>query len=55
MTDRRETEQLLRGLYAARVSGDIAAVYEKFSPDAHFQRPLGWYAARIARPTEEAR
>ena len=36
MTDRRETEQLLRGLYAARVSGDIAAVYEKFSPDAHF-------------------
>src|SRR2546430_13289281 len=37
MTDRRETEQLLRGLYAARVSGDLAAVYEKFSPDARFQ------------------
>lgn len=37
MTVRQETEQLLRDLYAARVSGDIAAVYEKFSPDARFQ------------------
>jgi ketosteroid isomerase-like protein len=35
--DRQETERLLRGLYAARVSGDIAAVYDKFSPDARFQ------------------
>jgi ketosteroid isomerase-like protein len=37
MTDRQRTERLLRDLYAARVSGDIAAVYEKFSPDARFQ------------------
>jgi ketosteroid isomerase-like protein len=37
MTDRQETEQLLRDLYAARVSGDVAAVYEKFSKDARFQ------------------
>jgi ketosteroid isomerase-like protein len=37
MTDRQRTEQLLRDLYAARVSGDIAAVYEKFSPDARFR------------------
>ena len=37
MTDRERTERLLRDLYAARVSGDIAAVYEKFSPDARFQ------------------
>ena len=35
--DREETERLLRALYAARVSGDIAAVYDKFSPDARFQ------------------
>jgi ketosteroid isomerase-like protein len=35
--DRQETERLLRGLYAARVSGDIAAVYDKFPPDARFQ------------------
>jgi len=37
MPDRQRTEQLLRDLYAARVSGDIAAVYEKFTPDARFQ------------------
>jgi ketosteroid isomerase-like protein len=37
MTDRQETERLLRELYAARVSGDVAAVYEKFSGDARFQ------------------
>src|SRR5437870_1656318 len=35
--DRQETERLLRALYAARVSRDIAAVYDKFSPDARFQ------------------
>ncbi|MFL5615310.1 MAG: nuclear transport factor 2 family protein [Gemmatimonadaceae bacterium] len=35
--DRQFTERLLRGLYAARVSGDIDAVYEKFLPDAHFE------------------
>jgi ketosteroid isomerase-like protein len=34
MTDRERTERLLRDLYSARVSGDIAAVYDKFSPDA---------------------
>lgn len=37
MIGRQETEQLLRDLYAARVSGNVAAVYEKFSPDARFQ------------------
>lgn len=37
ISDRQETERLLRGLYAARVSGDIAGVYDKFSPDARFQ------------------
>lgn len=37
MIGRQETEQLLRDLYAARVSGDIAAVYDKFSPDARLQ------------------
>lgn len=28
---------MLRALYAARVSGDVAALYDKFSPDARFQ------------------
>ena len=37
MTDRHETEQLLRDLYAARVKGDVGAVYEKFTPSARFQ------------------
>ena len=37
MTDRQEIERLLRELYAARVSGDVASVYEKFSRDARFQ------------------
>jgi ketosteroid isomerase-like protein len=37
ISDRQDTERLLRGLYAARVSGDIAGVYDKFSPDARFQ------------------
>lgn len=37
MTDRQETERLLRELYAARVKGDIAAVYDKFTPNARFQ------------------
>jgi ketosteroid isomerase-like protein len=35
--DRQQTERLLRDLYAARVGGDVAAVYEKFSPDARFR------------------
>ena len=35
--DRQQTERLLRDLYAARVSGDVAAVYDKFTPDARFQ------------------
>jgi ketosteroid isomerase-like protein len=35
--DRQQTERLLRGLYAARVSGDVAAVYDKFSADARFR------------------
>jgi ketosteroid isomerase-like protein len=37
MTDREDTERLLRDLYAARVSGDVAAVYEKFSRNARLQ------------------
>lgn len=37
MTDRQETEQLLRDLYTARVKGDVAAVYDKFTPNARFQ------------------
>jgi ketosteroid isomerase-like protein len=37
MIGRQETERLLRDLYAARVSGDVAAVCGKFSPDARFQ------------------
>ena len=28
---------MLRDLYAARVSGDVDGVYDKFSPDARFQ------------------
>ena len=35
--DRQQIERLLRDLYAARVSGDVTAVYDKFSPDARFQ------------------
>jgi ketosteroid isomerase-like protein len=37
MTERQEIERLLRELYAARASGDVAAVYDKFSRDARFQ------------------
>jgi ketosteroid isomerase-like protein len=37
MTDRQATERLLRDLYAARVKGDVAAVYDKFTPNARFQ------------------
>lgn len=37
MTDRQATEQLLRDLYTARVKGDVAAVYDKFTPTARFQ------------------
>src|SRR4051812_28368474 len=37
MTERQETERLLRDLYSARVRGDVAAVYEKFTPNARFQ------------------
>src|SRR5690242_7882172 len=37
MTNRQETERLLRDLYTARVKGDLAGVYDKFSPDARFQ------------------
>jgi ketosteroid isomerase-like protein len=37
MTEREETERLLRDLYSARVRGDVAAVYEKFTPNARFQ------------------
>jgi ketosteroid isomerase-like protein len=37
MTDRGETEALLRGLYAARVRGDLGGVIAAFSPDAKFE------------------
>ncbi len=37
MTERHETERLLHGLYAARVSGDLANVCDKFTTDAVFQ------------------
>jgi ketosteroid isomerase-like protein len=37
MTDRQATERLLRDLYTARVKGDVAAVYDKFTPNARFQ------------------
>ncbi|HWH52800.1 MAG TPA: nuclear transport factor 2 family protein [Gemmatimonadaceae bacterium] len=37
MTDRPDIERLLRGLYSARVAGDLAAVCDKFTPDARFQ------------------
>ena len=37
MTDRQETEQLLRDLYTARVRGDVDGVCEKFTASAHFQ------------------
>ena len=37
MTDRREIDELLRGLYAARLRGDLDAVCQSFSDDAVFQ------------------
>jgi len=37
VTERRETEKLLRGLYAARLRGDLAGVCDAFSPDARFR------------------
>lgn len=37
MTDRQETERLLRDLYTARVNGDVTGVYEKFTPNARFK------------------
>lgn len=35
--DRQQIERLLRDLYAARVNGDLPAVYEKFDPDARLE------------------
>lgn len=37
MTERVEIERLLLALYAARMSGDLAAVCATFTNDAHFQ------------------
>ena len=37
MTDRGEIDGLLRGLYAARLRGDLDAVCQSFSDDAVFQ------------------
>ncbi|HEX4683956.1 MAG TPA: nuclear transport factor 2 family protein [Gemmatimonadaceae bacterium] len=48
MTDRQEIERLLRGLYAARMSGDLAAVCEKFTADARFQIAGASHATPVA-------
>lgn len=48
MTDRAEIEQLLRGLYAARVSGDVVAVCDKFTPDARFRIAGASHAAPVS-------
>jgi ketosteroid isomerase-like protein len=37
MTHRGEIEQLLHGLYAARVNGDLAGVLQCFASDAKFE------------------
>jgi len=37
MTDRVETENLLRQMYAARLRGDLDGVCDSFQPDATFQ------------------
>jgi ketosteroid isomerase-like protein len=37
MTNRLEVDRLLRGLYAARLRGDLAAVCRIFANDAKFQ------------------
>jgi ketosteroid isomerase-like protein len=37
MTDREEIDSLLRGLYAARLHGDLDAVCKTFADDAVFQ------------------
>ena len=37
MTDRIEIDRLLRGIYDARVSGDLEALCQAFSNDAVFQ------------------
>jgi len=37
MTDRTEIDRLLRGLYDARVSGNLEAVCQAFASDAVFQ------------------
>jgi ketosteroid isomerase-like protein len=37
MTDRVETERLLRQMYAARLRGDLDGVCDSFQPDATFQ------------------
>jgi ketosteroid isomerase-like protein len=48
MTDRQDIERLLRGLYAARVSGDLAAVCDKFTSDARFQIAGASHATPVA-------
>ena len=37
MADRRETEELLRGLYAARSRGDLEGVCSAFARDVRFE------------------
>jgi ketosteroid isomerase-like protein len=54
MIGRQETERLLRDLYAARVSGDVAAVYDKFSPDARFRISGASHSTPVAVTAEGA-
>ena len=48
MADRLETERLLRGLYAARVSGDLERVCGTFDPEAKFQIAGSSHASLLA-------
>jgi ketosteroid isomerase-like protein len=48
MTDRLQIEDLLRGLYAARVRGDVDAVCRSFSNDATFEIAGASHASPIA-------
>jgi len=48
MMDRQETERLLRALYAARTSGDLPGVCEKFTDDARFQIAGASHATPVA-------
>jgi hypothetical protein len=55
MVDRQAIERLLRGLYAARVDGDLAGVCEKFTADATFQIAGTSHAAPVSLTARGAR